>query len=86
MEFLFKVVVTKRNINGVIRGIFEIVFRTLKFTTFFLYFCYFCRVYFGRKSDKFEGSSYNLKNRSDDAISIPLITQNDFQWDILFSQ
>ena len=28
-------------------------------------------VYFGIKSDKFRGSNYNLKNRSDDAICIP---------------
>ena len=35
----------KGNINGVIRGIFEIVARTLKFTTFYSIFVTFFRVY-----------------------------------------
>jgi len=59
--------------SGVIRGNFEIVPRTLKFITFLLYFLYFFKsVYFMSKSDKFQGFSFNLKNRSNDAICIPL--------------
>ena len=56
----------------------------MKITTF--HFVTFQNIYFQSKRDKFQDSSYYLKNRSDDAICIPLITQNDFQWDILFSQ
>ena len=78
---------TKGNINGVIRGIFEIVSRTLKFTTFYSIFATFFRVHI------LEVKVINLRvlvTISKIALMTPFvfpqITQNDFHWEISISQ
>ena len=58
----------RRNINSVIRGIFEIVSRTMKITTFHSIFATFFRiVYFQSKCDKFPGSTHGHKIQHDEA-------------------
>ena len=44
----------------------------LKFVIFYPFFSFWRSSYFRVKMSKFEGSKQNFKNRSDDAIYIPL--------------
>ena len=79
--------VIKGNMNGVIRGNYEIVPRTLKFITFYSIFFTFLKMYIlWVKVLNFKVLVRISKFALMTPFVFPLVTQNDFQWKISVSQ
>ena len=79
--------VTEGNMNGVIRGNFEIPSRTLKFTIFYSIFFTFFRMYIlWVKVMNFKVLVAISKISLMTPFIFPQVTQNNFQWEISVSQ